>query len=185
MNVIFGGIYMDQLGGSEVLIGMLMGVSALSEMPAMHYSGAISRRWHGATPLLLACGLLAVSYLGYLVAQSPWVLIVAGMFRGLGLGLFIISTIQLVNDRAPDEWSATLQAIVTAGMWGLAPLLAGPLSGVIYDTLGITVVFAACVVTIGLAILILLFAAARGVFERAVIVETVGAGAASIDKPSS
>lgn len=165
MNVVFGSVYIDYLGGTETMVGMLMGISALSEMPAMRYSGALARRLSGPMVLLLAYATLGVSYLGFVFAQDPWVLIVAGAVKGAGFALYFIGTLQLVNERAPDEWAVTVQSIVSAGSWGLAPLIASPISGAIYDTLGPTAVFIACVVLVVLAGLTMGIALLRGIFE--------------------
>lgn len=65
---IFGGVFMSQLGGSEIHIGLLFGVSALAEVPIMRRSGAIVRRLQGPQALLLAMLTLAVALLVYSLA---------------------------------------------------------------------------------------------------------------------
>ena len=51
------------------------------------------------------------------------------------------TTIRLVDERVPEEWSATAQSLVTAMMMGLALLVASLLGGVIVDVWGLTAVY--------------------------------------------
>ena len=67
---------------------------------------------------------------------------------GLGFGLFFICTVQAIDERVPEEWSASAQAVMNAAAWGLAPLLAGPLSGVLFDTYGIRAIYVVCTIIV-------------------------------------
>jgi PPP family 3-phenylpropionic acid transporter len=162
MAIIFEGIYMDFLGGSKLLIGLLSGTAAFSELPTMHYSGLIARYLRGPKTLLLAYGLMGLAYLGYTLAWAPSVLLLLGAVKGLGFGLYFVSTVRLVDARAPEEWASTAQAMLTAGSFGLAPLIAGPLGGVIYDAFGPAAVFVVGAAAVGLAAVVLLLATVRG-----------------------
>ena len=86
------------------------------------------------------------------------------MIKGFGFGIYFVSTVRLVDERTPPEWASTIQAALNAGAGGLSPLIASLLSGVIYDALGPASVFVACAGALGLAMLIMLVAVARGVF---------------------
>jgi predicted MFS family arabinose efflux permease len=71
-----------------------------------------------------------------------------------------------VAERAPEAWTATAQAALIAGMFGLAPLIAGPIGGIVFDALGPSAVFVGGSAAVGLAALVLLFATAKGAFGR-------------------
>jgi MFS family permease len=85
--------------------------------------------------------------------------------QGLGFGLFLPTTVRLFADWAPAEWSSTSQGILSAGLWGLAPLIAGPLGGIIYDNVGPTALFLASAGVIVLAGLVLVLAQLASVFS--------------------
>jgi PPP family 3-phenylpropionic acid transporter len=157
----FESIYMDHLGGSELLIGMLLAISAFSELPTMRYSRNILEYLRGPKTLLLAYGLYGSAYLGYAFTQSPSILLLLAVAKGLGFGLFFSSTVYLITVRTPEEWSATAQALMSAGMFGLAPLITGPLGGTIWDTIGPSFVFVLASLAVGLAALLITFADAR------------------------
>jgi MFS family permease len=158
LTFVFGGIYMDNLNGSQFQIGLFFAITALMELPVMQYSNKIMNWLGGPRTLLLAYGLGIIALLGYALAWTPWVLILASAIRGIGFGLFFISTVRLIDNRVPEEWSASVQGIMNAGALGLAPLLANPIAGELYDRWGAPAVFWFSSGLAGLAILVLVWA---------------------------
>ena len=155
---IFGGVFITQLGGSETHIGLLFGLSALAEVPIMRRSGMIIQRLQGPQTLLLAMFILVIGLLGFALAWSPWMLILAGVVKGIGYGLLFVVLVQLLNERAPEGWSSTAQSVFQAAFLGLAPLLTSALSGYIYDVWGGGLLFGLMTAVIGLSLILLLLA---------------------------
>lgn len=151
MDGTFAGIFVDQLGGGALLVGIVTSVAGFSQFPAMQYGDTIIRRLRGAPTLLLACALMGFGYAGYAFASHPGILVGLAMFKGFGFGIFFIGAVRLLNDHAPAAWATTVQALLQAGAWGLAPLLAGPLSGIIFDAWGARAVFLTSTVLMVLA----------------------------------
>jgi MFS transporter, PPP family, 3-phenylpropionic acid transporter len=143
MDSTFSGIYMTHLGGAGLYVGLLFGLSAMFELPAMRYTGHIIRRLGGARTLMLAYGLYTITYTGFALARSPNVLLLLCSFRGLAFGLFYAGTVRLINDRTPPNWAATIQGIMNAAGFGLARLLSGPIGGRIFDASGPAAVYVA------------------------------------------
>ncbi len=166
LSVIFDGIYMSYLGGTSMLIGVMFGVSALHELPTMHYNRVIIRRIGGPKTLLLSYSLLLTAYIGYALAWHPWILLLMTAMKGLGFGLFIVTTIYLVNERTPDNWAATVQSMINASIFGLSPLLAAAIGGEIYDRWGPSAVYGCSSLFVGLAGVVMVVAMARGVFAE-------------------
>ena len=163
---VFGGVYMDSLGGGLWMVGLFFGLSALAEMPGMRYSEALRFRLGGPGALLFAYLLTAGGVVGQALAASPWILLASTVLRGAGFGLFFSATVCLIDERVPEEWSSTTQAIMQAGAWGLIPLIAAPLAGVVYDLAGGQALFWSGSLLVGLAILVIIFASARGYFKN-------------------
>ncbi|MDQ3704124.1 MAG: MFS transporter [Chloroflexota bacterium] len=159
----FSGIYLDSLGGQS-LVGLFAGVMAASELPVMQWSERITRRLGGPQTLVLAYSLFGTGYLGLAFIQWPPLLLGVALLQGLGFGLFLPTTVRLFAEWAPAEWSSTSQGILSAGMWGLAPLIASPLAGLIYDSAGAAAVFLTSAAVIVLAVLVLVLAQLAGVF---------------------
>jgi MFS family permease len=150
VDMTFTGIYMTHLGGGAALVGLMFGLSAIFELPAMRASAPLVGRLGGPTTLLLAYACFATAYLGYALSPLPWVMVGFSVFRGLGFGLFYASTVHLVHDLAPRAWGSTLQGVMNALAFGLAQLISRPAGGAIYDGLGPSAAF----VTAGLAVLL-------------------------------
>jgi len=137
----FSGVYMDHLGGGQVLVGALFGLSALAELPVMHYSGSIFRKLGKPASVLLAYGLTSVAFLGYALARQPWLMLAFAMLKGVGFALYFVGNVSLIDERAPESWTSTLQSLMNAASRGLAPLLTVPLGGWIADLLGLQAIF--------------------------------------------
>jgi PPP family 3-phenylpropionic acid transporter len=162
----FGGIFMDDLNGSQSLMGLMFMITALMELPMMQYSDRIMNRLGGPGTLLLAYSLGMLGLLAYALAWAPWVLILASAVRGLGFGLYFVSTVRSLDNRVPEEWSSSVQGIMNAGALGLAPLIATPIAGELYDQWGAPAVFWFSAGLAGLAVVVLGWALARGLLRE-------------------
>jgi PPP family 3-phenylpropionic acid transporter len=161
IGIIFEGILMANLGGNELLIGLFLGLIGFSEVPAMRASGPLIKQLGGLKTLLLAYLFFGGSFIGYIFASSQMMLLALALLRGFGFGLFISATIRLLDERAPDAWSSTVQSLREIGMSGLAPLIVAPIAGDGGDRFGLDAVFLLAATATGLAALVLLVAAVR------------------------
>ncbi|HEY88771.1 MAG TPA: MFS transporter [Thermoflexia bacterium] len=162
----FSGVYMAGLAGGQLLVGAVGGLGALVEMPLMHYNDAIARKI-GPVRLIIWGYLIEAIVLGaYALWQQPWLLLFFATLKGAGFGLYYVATVRLVDLRAPASWSATLQSLVTAAWWGLAPLMAMPLGGWMADRWGLQSLFAVGGIAALLGILLLGIADLSGKFDE-------------------
>jgi len=162
---IFGGIYMSNLGGNELMLGLMFGLSALVEVPVMHFSGNIIARFTSVRVLWASLLILTVAILGFIFAPSPEMLVVSGLVKGAGYGLFFVTLIRLIDERAPDEWKSTAQAVSGACLFGLAPLLTSALFGYIFDTWGGGALYTVAALMSGTAVILLAFAISKNWFK--------------------
>jgi MFS family permease len=106
--------------------------------------------------------MMAGAYLVLALVAHPILLLGAALLRGVGFGLFTPTIIRLVAGWAPPGRTATYQGWLNAALWGLAPLVAGPLGGTIYDAAGASAVFLIATGAAGLAGLVLVLAQRGG-----------------------
>jgi PPP family 3-phenylpropionic acid transporter len=165
LSMTFEGIYMRSLGGGNLLIGMMTAFAAYSELPTMFFGQRVARRLGGAKTVILGYGLLSFAYLGFTLTGNPVIVPFFSIFKGLGFGLYFTNTVRILNERAPDEWSATAQSLMTVGMFGIAPLFSGPLGGLIHDTFSPAAVFVLAIGALALAAGIWRLASTRGDLE--------------------
>jgi PPP family 3-phenylpropionic acid transporter len=167
MSGTFEGIVMHSLGGSGLLIGLLLGVTGMSEIPWMRNAPRLSGRFGAERTLMLGCTLLATAHVIYAIAWSPYVLLLGAMVRGSGFALSFVMLVSLSARRAPAGMVASAQAAVTAAGWGLAPLIGVPLSGLLYDaTGGPQSTFFVCVVMAVCAAAVMAYGQMRGLFNE-------------------
>jgi MFS transporter, PPP family, 3-phenylpropionic acid transporter len=161
----FEGIYVLHLGGGNMLVGLMIGFSASSEILTMQFGQKISSRLKNAHTLILSFGLSGVAYIGYALAPGAGWLLPLAIFKGLGFGLFFPTIVRIVNERAPKEWVTTAQSLRSVAMFGLAPLLAGPLGGWIMDSISPQSIFVVSFSALGVAALLVGVAKARRILD--------------------
>ncbi|MCP4400362.1 MAG: MFS transporter [bacterium] len=166
MSIVFDGIYMSSLGGGGLLIGLIFSMAGAGELPTMHYRNKIVGLLGGPKTFLLAYGLLLAAYLGYAAAWHPGLLLLTALVKGFGFGLFLANAIPFISSRIPENLSSTVQSLFSASLFGLAPLLAAPLGGEIYERFGPRAVFLCASLFVMGAALIMLFAVVRGTFTE-------------------
>jgi MFS family permease len=165
MSGTFEGILMESLGGGGLFIGLLLGVTGMSEIPLMRNAPRLTAWLGGEQTLMVGCLIIVLAHIAYAVAWSPVVLLLAAVLRGSGFGLSFVMIVSLVAKRAPAGLAASSQAAMSAAGWGLAPLIGIPLSGLLYDaTGGAKSVFVVCMVMALLAALTIAIGLWRGVF---------------------
>jgi PPP family 3-phenylpropionic acid transporter len=157
----FGGIYARSLGGGNTLIGAMGAFGALAELPTMFFSNRISERISETNAVLCSYGLMGAAFLGYALTDNPDLLLAFAIVRGLGYGLWLTSTVRLVTRRTPEQWASTAQGLLTICLFGLAPLVAGPLGGLIYDSINPAAVFGLATGCLGMAGVVMLVAGRR------------------------
>jgi MFS transporter, PPP family, 3-phenylpropionic acid transporter len=156
MTMTFAIVYLNQIGGTASQVGAMFGISALGEVPGMLYGRRLARRLGNTTTLLLALGLVSLGFIGYAFSTTPLMMLLLSPIRGLGFGMFLVGTVTIINQRAPEGMYATYQGLLNSLCWGLAPLIGGPLAGLLYESTGPSNLFlinAAMTVMAGLLLL--------------------------------
>lgn len=155
----FGGIYASWMGAGELLIGVMIAAGGMAELPAMFYSNLTANRLGKVNTAILSYGLMALAYLGYIIAPNPSYLPLFSILKGLGYGLWLTVTIRILVERTPPEWAATAQSFLTLTWFGLSPIVAGPLGGWLYDTIHPAAIYVLNAVTLFAGAVVLWLAA--------------------------
>jgi PPP family 3-phenylpropionic acid transporter len=166
LSMTFEGIYVRSLGGTSFLIGLMSALAATSELPTMFFGQRIGVKLKGANAIILAYLLSFSAYLGFVFVPVPNVIPIFSILKGLGFGLFFTNTVRLITERTPEEWASTAQSLMTVGMFGLAPLIAGPLGGAIHDQMSPAAVFGLGALALILAAFLLGMGIVRGKFSE-------------------
>ncbi len=137
----YASIYMDQLSSSSFLVGLMMALAALGEVPSVLLADRLSRR-HGLLPMLMA-GIALFVLVIFLTAllSNPVLIVILSMVRGLGYGLFIIVALRYVDARAPRNMIGTYQSLYGLAFFTVPSLVFMPILGVIYDNFSLQTLF--------------------------------------------
>jgi PPP family 3-phenylpropionic acid transporter len=147
----FINLALQDRGGTVALAGLLYAIIAGVEAPVMHIERTVARHLGDAQSLLLACGLYTLAYTGMALVTTALPMLFFAALIGMGFGLFYVGTVRIMDARAKAHQISTLQSFRNALAFGLAPLVAGPLGGWLYQQFGPVAVFATSAVLYGSA----------------------------------
>jgi MFS family permease len=152
----FEPIYMDQLNVSESMIGLAATLSALGEVPFMLWADQwISRV--GITRILLFVffiDLLRRLFVWFF--PFGWMVVIMHVATSVSFSLRLITTVSMVNQRVPREFTTTALALITMTLFGISNMASNAISGLIFDNYGGRELYllsaAGCLLSLGLAI---------------------------------
>ncbi|MEE4194142.1 MAG: MFS transporter [Anaerolineae bacterium] len=151
---VYASIYMDQLGGTSMLVGLMMSLTALGEVPSVFIADRLLRRIGHLRVFILSIGLfLIVLFAVSRITDPTWMVIVNG-FRGFGFGFFIVGGVRYVDQTAPRIHSGTYQSFYSIITFTVPNLIAMPLMGFLFDHYTIQHVFTAQLILGILALLL-------------------------------
>merc|ERR1712130_613496 len=148
-------LFLQDLGGSEVLMGLTLTFTVLTEIPFFFFSGTILR-WFGEEWLIFSAMMAyIVRVLGYSVLQNPWWVLPLELLHGLTFGAMYAAGIHYSSKLLPPELSATAQGLFGGVYNGIGPLTGSIVGGWLYESAGPRRMFQvmATFVTLGLVIL--------------------------------
>jgi MFS transporter, PPP family, 3-phenylpropionic acid transporter len=138
--MIFLGIYIQELGGSESLIGGASALGAAVEMPVMFFSMFFFRIFSARRILLLSFFFYSLRFFLYSIAPSPeWVLVIS-LFHGVTYAFYLISSVAYTNELAPEGLKSTGQGLLMA-TFHLGTISGAISGGLMYDTFGAQMLF--------------------------------------------
>jgi len=133
----FVGLYLDNLGASEGLIGFSSGLGSVTQTLLM--LGALSwmlRRWGSEKVLLMAMVVYGVRLLAWALIPSPWVVTATQVLQGFSFGASLVAAVDFAARRAPEGLAVTAQSLLTSLVFGLGRTVGSVLAGWLYDDIG-------------------------------------------------
>jgi MFS family permease len=146
--------FLHSLGASDGLLGAVSAVGALAEVPLMLQGGRLIQK-RGAPPVFAAgVGLFALGWGLYAILRSPVLALAIQVLNGAAMGLLWPAAVSYVAQRAPAGREATAQSLLSAMMYGVAPLLGTQLAGAIKSTVGARAVLGVAAGTMAVGMLL-------------------------------
>jgi len=133
-------VLLAELGGGPLIIGAVLAVGAMAEIPAMYLGGKMSDKYGALWVLSAGMAGLAVSYALYGVLNALFAYLFAQALRGLFYGLFTVSGMAMSSSLGGAEKGG-----LYAGFYNLISTLgssSGPyIGGLISDQLGLRTMY--------------------------------------------
>jgi MFS family permease len=163
-------LWLDDLGGSELLMGVALGFTCLSEVAVFAREAAIKRRL-GTTRrcvvLILACYALRQTFYGLALPRlvSPWWVLPVQLLHGVTFGLYWSVGNGFVRAIAPRGCTSAVMGVFGASA-SLGGFLGASVGGMVYARAGGGGLFAAVgAVNAGLAAAVMRFGPDGATFE--------------------
>lgn len=138
MNSIFIGLYIQDLGGSEVYVGLASFWAAIGEIPVF----LLLDRYLKKTSKVMVGGLVIVSLLFALrwmlmgVAETPWEIVAIQFLNAVTAGVFLYIGAHLCESLVSEAYQTSGQTWYALFWKGVAGVLGGVLGGWIFSEEG-------------------------------------------------
>ncbi len=123
------------MGASDPLIGLVWTISALTEVPAMIFSGRLLRRFGPARLIQVSLVGFALRIFLFSVIPSPgWALAVSPL-NAVSFTPFWTAAVAYANDLSPEHLKSTSQGML-GSVTSLSSMAGSFISGLMYDQIG-------------------------------------------------
>jgi len=158
----FVGLRIVGQGGGPFLVGLAAGLTAFIEIPVMHYSGALGRRFGLRSMYASGALVYALVFLVWSFVGSPLVISLVASADGIAFALIYTSVVVIVGYLVPRELLSTGQTLAQMLGWEIAPIVGASLGGVVFARLGAPALFAGAgtLAAVGAAVVWLVLAGA-------------------------
>lgn len=130
-------IHFTTIGGNSGLVGTLLFVCAMAEVPFFFFAGRIVKRF-GIYATMLAAGLAtSLRWLLLFLLTSPVLIIVANLLHGIGYATISYCLATYINANAPRELRATAQSLVALVTAVFSRIVFGYAGGLASDHFGV------------------------------------------------
>ena len=151
-------IYLDELHTAGWLSGLIFAVGALCEVPLMARTTFVLQKLGSRLVFLLGIGLLPIRWCLYIFIKDPVLLIPIQLIHSIAMLSLLVVGVMLVDNLLPPQWRTTGQTMYTVALHGLGAGVGVLSAGLIYNSYGMSAVWAACLITGSVGFLVLRFA---------------------------
>ena len=127
----------DKVGAGEGLMGVILAVSAFTELPAMALFPRMHRRLSLRTLFRICAATFVLKDLLFWVARSPVLLYVAAVIQFFEFGIFLPACVYYVAERLDSANQAKGQGLIHVCSNGLGPAVMTAIGGRLIDSAGI------------------------------------------------
>ena len=147
MGVCFGMVnfylfwFLQDLGGSHLLMGLALAMTCATEVPIMFFSGYLIKflGHHGVLYLAFVC--YSIRFASYSFIPNAWYVLAIEPLHGVTFGALWAAATSYGGQIAPPGMTATVIGVISAVHFELGPVIAGLAGGTVYSIYGARATF--------------------------------------------
>ncbi|WP_438496634.1 MDR family MFS transporter [Paenibacillus sp. IHBB 3054] len=132
----------DKLGGTVLMPLLVVGLQPLAGIMLSFWGGGLADRYGRKPVMLVSLAIQALSMLGFIFADTLWMLILISVLGGMGMPMFLPAANAQISDIVPEEKRAEAFALIH-GAVNVGGAL-GPLLGLAVYLLNQSIIFVIC-----------------------------------------
>lgn len=126
-------VHMSGLGLNQTLMGLVLTVSTISEVPVLFFGGRLLKRFGPIALLLLAMFAIGARLLLYSFSTDSWHFMTISLLHGLTFPLIWVAGVSYAAQVAPAGLGATAQGLFGSTLMGFGAGAGGFLGGLLID----------------------------------------------------
>jgi PPP family 3-phenylpropionic acid transporter len=129
-------------GGGPFLVGLAAGLAALIEIPVMHWSGGLARRFGLRSVFVAGALVYGLVFLCWTFLHSPLALALVATGDGVAFALSYVGVVVIVGRLVPRRLLATGQVVTQTFGWSIGAIVGPSVGGFVFARLGAPALFA-------------------------------------------
>ncbi|ORC90587.1 MFS transporter, PPP family, 3-phenylpropionic acid transporter [Trypanosoma theileri] len=129
-------IFLTEIGAPSILLGLSVMMTVIFEIPFFRYADWLHKHFTDVELMTFAMIAWVVRVLGYSLLQNPWYVLLLEPLHGFTFGAMWLASVHLIRCHYPAELGASSVGFLTAGMFGIGPVIGNVLGGILYEALG-------------------------------------------------
>ena len=130
------------IGGGPFLVGVAAGLAALIEIPVMHWSGGLGRRYGLRSVFVTGALAYGLVFLCWAFLHSPLALALVATGDGVAFALTYVGVVVIVGRLVPQSLQSTGQTVTQTFGWGIGATIGPSLGGFVFGRVGAPALFA-------------------------------------------
>ncbi|WP_269411420.1 MFS transporter [Lentibacillus daqui] len=135
-NDSFIGLYIEQLGGNETIIGLAWFFGVASEAAVFALAPLWFRKFHPLVFIMFAGLLYSVRYFIYAAVNDPVYLVPLQVLHGITFGTFYLAAFQYISRLIPKLLQSTGHLVFYSLFFGVSGIIGSLIGGALIDSYG-------------------------------------------------
>jgi PPP family 3-phenylpropionic acid transporter len=128
--------YMSEMGFSESIMGRVLTVASISEIPIMFFSNRLVKRFGSYKLLILAMIVTVIRMFLFAASDLMPVIIFAQLLNGFTFPIMYVAGVSYADENAPPGLRTTAQGLFSAMVFGIGMAVGGLVGGPLLEGIG-------------------------------------------------